>query len=145
MHVSMLSTSCAKVSGCREVIDKVVHVKIPTATTVAKFLRNTVAVLVVALTILGSILFVQVHNQTEQIQREAVIAKQVAAKAVANAIKAQATAAKGTSTSLCTSLDALAALQPPTGNSATNPSRAYEQQQHMILAGLAKDIKCPGA
>ena len=43
---------------------------------------------------------------------------------------------------LCTSLDRLAALKPPAGDAQSNPSRAFEQQQHAILAGLGPDIKC---
>ena len=43
---------------------------------------------------------------------------------------------------LCTSLDRLAALKPPAGSVADNPSRAYEQQQHAILAQLGPDVGC---
>lgn len=44
---------------------------------------------------------------------------------------------------LCTTLDALAALQPPAGSPASNPSRAYEQSLHATLAQLGPDIGCP--
>lgn len=51
---------------------------------------------------------------------------------------------------LCTSLEpltGLARLKPPAGDAATNPSRAYEQQQYAILAPLAQlgpDLGCKG-
>lgn len=45
---------------------------------------------------------------------------------------------------LCHTLNALAGLQPPAGSAATNPSRAYEQAQHQILASLSPDIGCKG-
>jgi len=44
---------------------------------------------------------------------------------------------------LCTTLDRLAALQPPAGNPTTNPSRAYDQRLHSTLADLGPDIGCP--
>lgn len=44
---------------------------------------------------------------------------------------------------LCLSLGKLAALKPPAGNPAQNPSRAFDQQQHAILAGLGPDVGCP--
>jgi type II secretory pathway pseudopilin PulG len=43
---------------------------------------------------------------------------------------------------LCTSFGKLAALKPPGGAAASNPSRLYEQKQHDILAGLGTDIGC---
>lgn len=43
---------------------------------------------------------------------------------------------------LCTSLDRLAALAPPGGQPGSNPSRAYEQSQHEILAQLGPDLGC---
>lgn len=46
---------------------------------------------------------------------------------------------------LCTTLDALGGLRPPTGNPAGNPSRAYLQQEHAILAQLAVDVGCPAS
>jgi hypothetical protein len=45
---------------------------------------------------------------------------------------------------VCGSFAKLAALQPPAGNPATNPSRAFDQQQHEILAGLGPDLGCRG-
>jgi type II secretory pathway pseudopilin PulG len=44
---------------------------------------------------------------------------------------------------LCRTLDRLGANEPPPGNPDTNPSRAYEQQQHVIFAQLAPDVGCP--
>ena len=46
-------------------------------------------------------------------------------------------------TKLCTTLGRLAALQPPRGNPASNPSRAYLQHQHDVLAALGGDVGCP--
>lgn len=43
---------------------------------------------------------------------------------------------------LCTSLDALAALKPPPGRPGDNPSRAYLQGQHAVLAELGPDVGC---
>jgi hypothetical protein len=44
---------------------------------------------------------------------------------------------------LCHTLDSLSALNPPPGNPADNPSRAYLQQQHKVLSELGSDLKCP--
>lgn len=43
---------------------------------------------------------------------------------------------------LCTTLGRLAALSPPPGSPAVNPSRAYEQSLHAVLAQLGPDIGC---
>lgn len=43
---------------------------------------------------------------------------------------------------LCTTFGKLAALQPPTGDAVSNPSREYEQKLHAILAGVNDDINC---
>lgn len=43
---------------------------------------------------------------------------------------------------LCTSLGRLAALEPPPGSPVDNPSRAYLQQQHAVLAELGPDLGC---
>lgn len=44
--------------------------------------------------------------------------------------------------SLCLTLDRLAANKPPAGNPNTNPSRAYDQANHAILAQLGPDLEC---
>ena len=43
---------------------------------------------------------------------------------------------------LCTTFTKLAALKPPAGNPATNPSRAYLQGQHDTLDELGVDLGC---
>lgn len=43
---------------------------------------------------------------------------------------------------LCTTLNRLAALDPPPGNVSDNPSRAYLQQLHAVLAELGPDVGC---
>jgi hypothetical protein len=43
---------------------------------------------------------------------------------------------------LCTTFRKLAANKPPAGNPRTNPSRAYDQNQHAILDELGADLGC---
>jgi type II secretory pathway pseudopilin PulG len=43
---------------------------------------------------------------------------------------------------LCTTLGRLAVLAPPPGSPLNNPSRAYLQQQHAVLAELGPDVGC---
>jgi hypothetical protein len=43
---------------------------------------------------------------------------------------------------LCDTFGRLAALKPPPGNPAANPSRAYLQNQHDTLAQLGTDLGC---
>jgi hypothetical protein len=43
---------------------------------------------------------------------------------------------------LCTTFGKLAVLQPPPGNPATNPSRAYDQELHSTLDELGTDLGC---
>ena len=43
---------------------------------------------------------------------------------------------------LCATLDSLRSLQPPPGNPASNPSRAYEQGLHARLSQLGTDLGC---
>lgn len=44
---------------------------------------------------------------------------------------------------LCQTLNSLKALKPPPGDPKTNPSRAFDVQQHIVLAQLAADLGCP--
>lgn len=48
----------------------------------------------------------------------------------------------GVETKLCASFDALAALKPPAGNPATNPSRAFEQSLHVRLDEIGISVGC---
>jgi hypothetical protein len=43
---------------------------------------------------------------------------------------------------LCSTLGKLAALKPPPGNPATNPSREFDQDMHSTLAQLGPDLGC---
>ena len=43
---------------------------------------------------------------------------------------------------ICTTLAKLAREKPPAGDPATNPSRAYLQDQHATLAELGPDLGC---
>lgn len=45
---------------------------------------------------------------------------------------------------LCQTFGALAALKPPAGSAAANPSRAYEQSLHATLDQLGVDLGCGG-
>lgn len=45
---------------------------------------------------------------------------------------------------LCTTLGSLAALKPPTGDPAANPSRAFDQKLTFTLKELAPDLGCKG-
>jgi len=60
----------------------------------------------------------------------------------AAAAAAQRRQARQVEHKLCMSFGKLAALKPPPGNPADNPSRAYLQNQHDILAGVGPDIGC---
>jgi hypothetical protein len=44
--------------------------------------------------------------------------------------------------SLCADLGTMAAIRPPAGNPAANPSRAYEQDEARAWAGLVRDLGC---
>lgn len=46
---------------------------------------------------------------------------------------------------LCTTLDGLASLTPPSGATSDNPSRQYLAQLHAKLAELGPDVGCPQA
>ena len=43
---------------------------------------------------------------------------------------------------ICTTMRELAALRPPAGNPAANPSRAYDQRLHATLDQLGADLGC---
>jgi hypothetical protein len=43
---------------------------------------------------------------------------------------------------ICTTMGRLAALTPPPGNPAANPSRAYEDKLHATLDQLGPDLRC---
>jgi hypothetical protein len=43
---------------------------------------------------------------------------------------------------LCASFGELASDTPPAGNPAQNPSRAFDQKQHVILVSLGTDLGC---
>lgn len=44
---------------------------------------------------------------------------------------------------LCHDVGTMAAIPPPAGSAAANPSRAYEQAEHRAWMGLQNDIGCP--
>ena len=46
---------------------------------------------------------------------------------------------------LCTTFGTLAALKPPPGNPAKNPSRAFEDNLHTALDQLGTDLGCKSA
>lgn len=66
----------------------------------------------------------------------------VAAAAQHREQAAQQRAGAAVEEKLCTTLGRLAALAPPGGTAAGNPSRAYEQQLHKALSQLGPDIGC---
>jgi hypothetical protein len=61
--------------------------------------------------------------------------------------KEQAEAGVAIEAKLCTTLDKLGAIQPPSGLSLVvpqvNPGRSYDEEQHAVLAQLGPDIQCP--
>ncbi|HMG62696.1 MAG TPA: hypothetical protein VK599_07090 [Streptosporangiaceae bacterium] len=76
------------------------------------------------------------------------IAIAVAAGLVVQARDQQATQARQgriTEQKLCATFGQLAALRPPPGNPAANPSRAYLQAEHATLVRLGTDLGCKGA
>lgn len=44
---------------------------------------------------------------------------------------------------LCTTFGKLAANKPPAGDPKRNPSRAYDDNNHAILAQIGPDLDCP--
>lgn len=67
----------------------------------------------------------------------------ITSERIADNAAAQQQASQLLESNLCHSLNSLKALKPPPGNAQTNPSRAFEQAEHMVLAGLAADVGCP--
>ena len=55
---------------------------------------------------------------------------------------AQQRAAVAVEDKLCDTFGKLAALQPPPGPAAVNPSRAFEQELHSKLVELGTDLGC---
>ena len=55
---------------------------------------------------------------------------------------AQQRAAIAQQRKLCTTFGVLAVIKPPPGPAATNPSRAYEQEEHAALDQLGLDLGC---
>lgn len=45
---------------------------------------------------------------------------------------------------LCADIGTMAAIPPPAGAPAANPSRGYEQAEHRAWLGLTEAIQCPG-
>lgn len=80
-----------------------------------------------------SILFSVSYYHREQASQQRQAAQQQAAQ------RAQGAAFEHR---LCTTLSRLAALRPPSGSPAGNPSRAFDQQQHAVLAELGPDVGC---
>ena len=56
--------------------------------------------------------------------------------------QAQRQAGREVERKICRTLAALAALRPPPGNPAANPSRAFDQRLHATLSQLAPDLGC---
>ena len=74
----------------------------------------------VVLTVVLGLLAIQVHDTQTTAKRQGVAVE----------------------TKLCASFNSLAALQPPAGNAATNPSRAYERSLHVRLEQIGISVGC---
>jgi hypothetical protein len=97
-------------------------------------MRAVVALLVLTLIVGGGNLwsgYAEAHSQAR-----AVLAAEQHAQAE------QQAAGAALERKLCTTFGKLAANRPPAGNPATNPSRAYDQNQHAILDQLGDDLGC---
>jgi hypothetical protein len=57
-------------------------------------------------------------------------------------VAAQRQQGRVTERKLCTTMQRLAALKPPPGSAAANPSRAYDQSLHATLDQLGPDLGC---
>lgn len=88
--------------------------------------RSAISLTVVAFLLLGANLLFTAHyvNSTQQAQQRVGLVVEH---------------------SICTTLGKLAALSPPPGNPAANPSRAYEDKLHTTLDELGPDLGCGGS
>lgn len=89
-------------------------------------------VLALAVGILAYLAAVGYYHREQGAQQRQAAQQQAAQKAQAAAFERR----------LCTTLGRLAALQPPPGSPLDNPSRAYLQAQHAVLAELGTDVGC---
>jgi hypothetical protein len=81
-----------------------------------------------------------IHSaETAQRQQQAAQRRQAARQKAA-----QQRAGEAIERKLCGVFDGIAALKPPAGDPATNPSRAYEQRLHAKLAEVGPILKCKG-
>ena len=55
---------------------------------------------------------------------------------------AQRRAGAALARAICTDLGTMAAIAPPAGSAAANPSRAYEQAEHRAWSGLYAGLGC---
>ena len=95
-------------------------------------LRSVAALVLLGLLVTGANLLWTAHavNTFQSQQRQ----EQQAQRRQGQAIEAK----------LCSTLNRLAALKPPPGDPAANPSRAYLQAEHDTLAQLGFDLGCKG-
>lgn len=98
--------------------------------------------LIAALSGVGNLFWTahEVHSAAAAQQREQAMQQREAAAVLA----AQQRQGAALEQRLCTTLGRLTALKPPPGNPAANPSRAFDQQQHAVLAQLGPDVGCKG-
>ena len=61
---------------------------------------------------------------------------------VENSKAAQQRQGEAVERKICTTMAHLAALKPPAGNPARNPSRAFDQNLHVTLDQLGPDLGC---
>lgn len=93
-----------------------------------------VALVVLTLAMTGvAILFTVTYYHAEQASQQ----RQAAAEQASQQKQGEMLEQK-----LCTGFGQLAALKPPGGSPADNPSRAYLQDQHDVLVGLGTDVGC---
>lgn len=84
------------------------------------------------------------HSQADTIRAVGVQGQEAQQAAQHRAQQAQAAQAAMIEHRLCLTLGKLAALTPPPGNAAANPSRAYEQLLQRTLSQLGPDLGCSG-